>query len=363
MLKTELSTSVLRTESLRTGMTESDMRPASRARWTPPTFDSSAAAWLAEGAADVDVCLSSRVRFMRNVAGFRFPHHATAIELREVVGRVAEAANASRTDWNVYRGLAPGERDALVAERLISPDFETGVEGRAVLLDPDKRLSIMVNEEDHLRFQALTPGWSIRSAEQAVSEVVAEFGSRLDYAWSPRFGYLSSSPFNCGEGVRMSAMFHLIALAQSKRLPTVLKALAVQKVVARGLFGEASRAIGAMLQLSVTSADVASILGAGEYLLKEEREARALLGKEVLLRKFEEARTFAIASRTISLADALRVLGWLRWAAAEGVAGAPSSPRVVDGWLTLLAPRTGAEESSAARMRAVLIREFVELGS
>ena len=122
-------------------------------------------AWLYDDAPHVDVVLSSRTRVMRNLVGYRFPNRADTPELQEVMRRVIDAARDAGLDLEAYKGLTNAERDHLVAGRLVSPDFEWTLPGRALLVDRGRALSVMVNEEDHLRIQALSAGWSICSAD------------------------------------------------------------------------------------------------------------------------------------------------------------------------------------------------------
>jgi protein arginine kinase len=316
-------------------------------------------AWLSKDAPYVDVVLSSRARVMRNLRGYRFPHVASHVELQRAMKTVLDAASDSDLHLEVLRHISPAERDYLVGSRLASPDFDAHRHGRALLLDEARSLSVMINEEDHLRVQALTAGWSIESAHVLAQRCVSTLESRIDFAWSPKFGYLSASPFNAGEGRRLSCMLHLIGLAQTKRLPQMLKALTVQGITARGLFGEASRAIGAYVQVSVLSARRSEFVGACEYLMKEEREARNAIGRDELESKANRARDFAITSRTISLADALRVLAWVRWAAFAGIPDFDYEPRTADGILTNLELR-GSEGDRASHERAVFLRESLE---
>lgn len=154
-------------------------------------------------------------------------------------------------------------------------------------------------------------------------------------------------------------MFHLIGLAQTRRLPGVLRALGEYGVMARGLFGESSRAVGAFLQVSVTHRRVAELVGAVDVILREERRARAEVGRDELTQRVREATDFAVAQGELSLADTLRVAAWVRWAAAVDLPGYPMGTRAVDGWLARLEVRPAAEPALAARDRAVALREFL----
>lgn len=317
-------------------------------------------AWLGDDAPHVDVVLSSRTRVMRNVVGHRFPNRADTPELGAIMRKVLDAARDANLALETFKALTNAERDHLVACRLVSPDFEWTLAGRALLVDADRSVSIMVNEEDHLRVQALSAGWSIDASDRLARACVDALEARLPFAFSPEFGYLSASPFNCGSGRRRSAMFHLIGLAQSKRLPSVIRALGVEGIVVRGLFGEASRAIGAFVQVSVTEASKTEFLGACEYLIREERAARSAVERETLRAKAEQARDFGISSQRLSLADALRILAWVRWGASAEIEGFPTSPRLADETLTALEIRGPEGEEAVARRRADAVRKLIE---
>ncbi len=320
-------------------------------------------AWLSGDAPHLDVVLSSRTRVMRNLRGHLFPHKASSEELLSVMHQILDAADRTGLQLETFKALTNAERDYLVGCRLVSPDFEWTLPGRALLVDPDRSLSLMVNEEDHLRIQALTAGWSIDSADALASNCHDKLQDELQFAWSPSFGFLATSPYNLGEGRRQSAMFHLIGLAQGKRLPSVMKALNSRGIAVRGLFGEASRAIGAFVQVSVLGGTRSDFVGACEYLITEERQARGAISRDELEQRANHARDFALGSRNLALADALRVLAWIRWAASAEIPGYSFSPREADSALTTLEIRTTLHEDQAAKQRAELLRLTVQHAS
>jgi protein arginine kinase len=203
------------------------------------------------------------------------------------------------------------------------------------------------------------PGWSFDEAVQLLADSVEYFANRLEFAWSREFGYLAASPYNAGEGIRFSTMCHLIGLANAKRLTSSMRALASQGIVVRGLFGESSRAIGAFVQVSITRYSPSEFVGAIDYLIREEREARASLSPTSLAGKVQQARDFAVSSRSLSLSDALRVLAWVRLGASLGLPGMPSSPRTVDNWLTTMELRSPMDEMRASIDRASWLRSVL----
>lgn len=316
-------------------------------------------AWLSEDAPHVDVVLSTRTRVMRNLAGHKFPNRAGDAELERVMRAILEAADDANLPAEIFRGMTTVERDYLVNCRLVSHDFPWTLPNRALLVDQDRALSLMVNEEDHLRVQALSAGWSIETSDNQARICVQGLAARLPFARHPEFGYLSASPYNCGAGRRRSAMFHLIGLAQNKRLPAVLQALNTEGLAVRGLFGESSRAMGAFVQISATRGERTTFTGACEYLIREERTARGEIGRDRLTERAQQARDFAVSSPSLSLADALRALGWIRWAAAAEIQGFTLSPRDADAALTTLELR-GVGKEPSARQRADVLRGILK---
>jgi protein arginine kinase len=311
-------------------------------------------AWLREPAPEVDVVLSSRYRVMRNVRGHRFPHATDPKEAIEVMRRLLAAAAKTSQKLVPNKSVTNAERNYLVACRLISPEFLWTLPGRALLLDEARSLSLLINEEDHLRLQALTAGWSHGVASESAKATLAEVGRDIEFARSERWGYLAASPYNAGQGVRRSCMMHLTGLAHAGRLPEVMRALAAQRIIVRGLFGESSRAVGAYVQVSTTQVSDVDFVGACEYLIDQERATRREVTRETVRERVGQVVDFLQASRNLELADAFRILAWLRWGAASGVY--PRSVRDLDAVLVSLEPGLG-EGADAARARAVRLRE------
>lgn len=317
-------------------------------------------AWLGPDAPQGDVVISSRFRSARNVAGHRFPGRASGSELRDIQTQLIEACSALTPKLDVKKTMSDAERDYLLGSRLISPEYEWTSPTSSLLLDHERMVSIMINEEDHMRLQALTPGLSIQEAEDVGLGMLEQLDSRIDFARDDEFGWLTSSPANAGSGRRRSALFHLIALAHTKRLATVVKALTDMGFFVRGLYGESSRAIGAFFQVSSIEGSLPEFRGACEYLIKEERRARREIPRAEIRSRISQARDFALASREISMADALRILAWVRWAAQAGVAYDNQPHRMIDVWTATLELLGTTDAKQAARHRADFLRTRLE---
>jgi len=312
--------------------------------------------WLRAEAPVGEVVVCTRVRHARNLRGFPFPHRASPHELAQVAEHVARACSDPAVGLHPAGPLTPGLAGHYLAYRLISPDFAWSRPGRALYLDRRQSVSLMVNEEDHLRLQALTAGWSWKEALQAADAVIGSVRRQLDFACREGKGFITASPSNEGPARRVSVLLHLVGLATTRRLPEVLHALAARDLTARGLFGEASRAVGAFVQVSTTSAGEAPFVGACQYLIAEEERARSSVGTDQIRRAAESAVEFATVSRRLTIEEALRVLSWARWASSRMIPGFPASHRQVDLWVAELQAMTAPSESEAARNRAAALR-------
>lgn len=317
-----------------------------------------APAWLSTDAPESDVVISSRFRAARNLRGHRFPHRAEPPELIEIESKVREASRPSRL--NPQSRITEAERDYLLGARLISPEFRHRDPGRMVLLDESRLVSVMVNEEDHLRIQAVSAGWSIRTAVRAGLQITDYLERNLEFQTDPRHGFLTASPSNLGGGVRRSALFHLAGLAQDGRLNRLVKTLHHIGITTRGLFGESSRGIASFVQISATSVSESEFVGAANHLIQEERTARREAKRDELREKASAAIDFAIASQQIALRDALLVLGYVRWGTAIGLEGFPTSVREADTWITEMEVFGTQNPRTAARHRADYLRARLE---
>lgn len=221
---------------------------------TPKRFEGGAE-WLRTGGREGDVVMSSRIRFARNIAGFPFPHRAKRDERRELLTLVRDRAInshlASQLLWVDLEESPTIERLVLHERHLISKQHARASEPRAVAISaPDEWLSIMVNEEDHLRIQVMRSGLALEEALKHIEEVDEKLEDRLDYAFSQRFGFLTACPTNVGTGLRVSAMLHMPALKLTGEIDKVRRAAKALNIAVRGFYGEGSEAAGDIYQLS-----------------------------------------------------------------------------------------------------------------
>lgn len=200
------------------------------------------------------VVLMTRIRLARNLAGHRFPGWSRDAERETVLARCREALAASgamKRSLNASLGdLSELERQVLVERHLISRELAGAKHPAGLVINRDQTVSVMVNEEDHLRVQVLRAGFQLKKAWTQINGLDSELEERLDFAFDPALGYLTACPTNLGTGMRASAMMHLPALVISGQMEKVVRAVNQLGMVVRGLFGEGSDASGSIFQIS-----------------------------------------------------------------------------------------------------------------
>lgn len=212
--------------------------------------------WLDASGPESHIVLSTRVRLARNVAGRVFTGRADESTLVRNLDDVIVASRESQELHNavVIRldELSPLERHLLHERHLVSKELvSAGGEGRSSsALVTNGRVGVMVNEEDHLRFQCLRSGFALREAYGILDAVDSDMGRAIDFAYHPEFGYLTSCPTNAGTGLRASVLIHLPGLVLTKEIGKVLQGLSQVGLTFRGLYGEGSEVVGNFFQLS-----------------------------------------------------------------------------------------------------------------
>jgi protein arginine kinase len=210
--------------------------------------------WLRGTGPESDIVVSSRIRLARNLAAFPFSNRASAHQKTEIEALLRERIGKMDMDPKLVYVNVPGlsalDRQFLVERQLISREL-AGAEGpRGVALGPRENVSLMVNEEDHLRLQVMRSGFALDEAWQYIDKVDDLLEQRVSYAFSEEFGYLTACPTNVGTGMRASVMLHLPALVLTKQIEKVFRALQKINLAVRGLYGEGSRASGDFYQIS-----------------------------------------------------------------------------------------------------------------
>ncbi len=284
-------------------------------------------AWAGEVGWESDVILSTRARLARNLADLPFPGRAGDAELKEVARRVLPVARPQDKGQAPLRAveialLDESAKSSLVDSHLISVQHAAAGPHRWALVDDRHTVSVLVNEEDHLRLQAILPGLQLDAAYQIADRLDDQFASQLRYAADPKYGYLTSSLSNCGTGLRLSVMAHLPGLALSGKLEDALDAARTLGGTIRGLYGEHSGAVGDVYQVSnavsigLTERQIRARLAASAtYLLTDEQAARELLwrGRRSFIEaQVADARERLKGAERLAADEAMALLSTLR---------------------------------------------------
>ncbi len=250
--------------------------------------------------------ISSRARYARNLEHIPFAPRARTEQLRAVLERIDEAISKSPYFENFKRltvsDINSLQRCYLKESHLISSELEQGGEHRVLYISPDYRISIMINEEDHLRMQCIDVGFQVPKVLAILDEVEAELGRLLNFAKHERFGYLTACPTNTGNGLRISVMLHMPGLVLINKIEEITKSIAQYGLTVRGIYGENSEHTGDFFQISneVTLGQSGSqtretLESVAEQLLEREIKARnALFEQKPLIVRDLVARALAI---------------------------------------------------------------------
>lgn len=254
--------------------------------------------WLKGEGPHADVVLSSRIRLARNIAGQRFLSKAGESDRKQIYRAVTDCiADVELGDNTLILDINDADeidRQLLVERHLISKQHASGEGARGVVISEGERRAVMINEEDHLRIQALRSGLQIGVLFEEIDALDRRIEQSLEYAFDKRFGYLTACPTNVGTGMRVSVMLHLPALKLTNQIELMFRAAKDMRLAVRGLYGEGTDAIGDFFQVSnqVT-------LGQSEEEIVDE------FGSRIIPRmvQFELAAREALLSERLNLLD------------------------------------------------------------
>ncbi len=271
---------------------------------------STAGEWLRGEGPHHQIVISSRVRLARNLRNRAFPgwgKKPARIEVLELIRpRVEELPEMQDSFSEVLQDLSALEKQVLVERHLISREHAAKGVGSAVVMNRRQTLSIMINEEDHLRMQSIRSGLQLKQAFKLVDKVDSALEGKLEFAYDNKLGYLTACPTNVGTGMRASAMLHLPGLVLSELINQVIQAVSKIGLAVRGLYGEGTEAMGNLFQISNQTT-----------LGEKEEEIISRLSKviETIIEKEHDARQVLIQKRSNTLWDQIgRAYGVLTYA-------------------------------------------------
>lgn len=337
-------------------------------------------AWIGKATDSKDVVISSRIRLARNLKGISFPSYADEKQLANVNEEVIEALKVKHSIGALHslqiEELSNEDRLVLVEKHLCSPQFVEQPHLRMLVVNQEQTISIMVNEEDHLRIQTITPGFSLEEALALANQVDDYLEQSLEYCYDECYGYLTACPTNVGTGIRASVMLHLPALAMVDQIKKVLPTLTHIGINIRGFYGEGTESLGDIYQISnqvtlgQSEEDLTNNLKSiCRQVIEQERSVREALLKESRLQLEDRlCRSYGILtnSRIISSQEALKLLSDVKLGAELGILPGIGNNSVTElMFLTrasLIQKLIGKEVSPVERdiYRAKIIREQLQ---
>ena len=285
-----------------------DCDTGSDASWNSNDLTQTSGEWLRGTGPESDIVISSRIRLARNLAEFPFisrasqqdraRHRAHPPRQRDRSSKIS--ADLQYINVNELEGV---DRQFLVERQLISREHAESQGARGVAIDSREQVSLMINEEDHLRIQVMHSGLDLHGAWEQINRIDDLIERTVTYAFHPRLGYLTACPTNVGTGVRVSVMLHLPALVITRQIEKVFRSLQKISLAVRGLYGEGSQAMGDFYQIcnQITLGPQRSrnwckqVGDIVPVLIDYERQAR-----EFLVRESHETCTTASAGPTAS---------------------------------------------------------------
>ena len=307
-------------------------------------------AWLSHGP-ESGIVVSSRIRLARNLESAAFPGWAGEEECEKLWVRLSATLSGLKSltpPLAISMGdLGELDKQILFERHLISREQAEKGRGSGLVLRLDEQLSVMVNEEDHMRLQAMSPGLNLRGIWKNIDGLDSEIESHVDYAFSPRLGYMTACPTNVGTGMRASVMLHLPGLVLMNEINPVVKGMSKIGLAVRGLWGEGTEAIGNMFQISnqITLGEkeeeiIANIEQIVLEIIEHEKNARIrLVDKKDSIVRDHVGRAFGILAyaHILTSKEALDLLSGLRLGIDMGILKAMDR-RSIDELLLLTQP-------------------------
>lgn len=330
--------------------------------------------WYRNVGKSAETVISTRIRLARNLSHLPFPAYMTPAQKKDLVSRVKEACD--RLQGIEFRFIELSElpqRDiAALAERhLISTNFANAASG-ALLLSSDERVSIMINEEDHLRIQVLREGEDLKNAFSLAEKIDTALDKQLHFAYDDRLGYLTQCPTNLGTGMRASLMLHLPALQEFGIIQQIASTVSKLGLTVRGTYGEGSKVYGGLYQVSnqVTlgiseQAAIDNLIGIATQITQREETAREQWSRK---ESYEDLiwRSFGIlqTARILTHSEGLELLSHVRLGVSQGILDSPNL-ETVTALMTDIQPgclMADAGEDMSAQVRDRRRAQIVRIG-
>lgn len=289
--------------------------------------------WLKGTGPHSDIVISSRIRLARNLSSFPFPHWSNKKESKEVLDSIEQAVGKINhlKGVTVFRlaDLDSLDKQFLVERHLMSYEHAHKTDSKAVVVDNEEIVSLMINEEDHIRLQVMQSGFNLFEAWNIINRIDDCLAKELPFAFSLDYGYLTACPTNTGTGMRGSVMLHLPALVIIGQIKQVLNAISKLSFTTRGLYGEGTEATGNFFQVSnqvslghSETEIIENINGLIRQIIEQENQAReTLMAKNKAVVEDKISRSFGILKNAhiISSQETTELLSMVRLGTSLGL--------------------------------------------
>ncbi len=210
------------------------------------------AKWYEDKGMQNDIVLSTRVRLARNLSNYPFESKLSRDDAYEIINKVENALSKLGLGFKKYmlEDMTEIKKQMMIEEHFMSPNMLDNTLPRALFISEDNSISIMVNEEDHIRMQSIYAGFESEKAYDIIYKIDKYLADELDYAVHSKYGYLTSCLTNVGTGLRVSYMLHLPAIVSANIADNLFASIGKIGVTVRGMYGEGSRSSGSIVQVS-----------------------------------------------------------------------------------------------------------------
>jgi protein arginine kinase len=273
-----------------------------------------------------EIVMTSRIRLARNLKNYKFPMKMTCEEAVRIINDTNEALNTDSSSLNYrllyMKDLSDINKNVLIEKHLISPALAESKDRGALLLSIDENNSIMINEEDHIRIQTLGTGMCLNECWEKSTKIDDVLEEKLDFAFDRELGYITSCPTNIGTGMRASVMLHLPALSITNQIDKLLYSISQLGVAVRGVYGEGTKSMGHLYQISNQGT-----LGASEdkliekisqivvQIIQKEKATRDLLiknNKDEISDEIYRALGLLSYARSMSTDEAMKLISYVK---------------------------------------------------
>ena len=334
------------------------------------------AKWYLGTGAQNDVVINTSIHLARNVRNFPFPGRLSLpdkLKVNSVIKNAADSIDEYAFNYYEMKTLSQSEVVSLAERHLVSPEFASSRDGRALLLTEDEAVSIMLNEEDHIRLQVMYAGFALDEAYRTADKIDKELSQKLEFAFDDKLGYLTQDPTALGTGMKASVVLHLPALVSTSQITKLIATVSKLGLSLRGSYGEGAAARGDMFRLSNTitlgiseRAAIENLKSIALQIAAQERTAREEIFK-VPITEDRIYRAYGVLkyARLIDTNEFMELISLVRLGAVKGLINMDCSQ--IEALMIHMQPATISlsvdrplDRTERDKLRALLVRQTLK---